>query len=140
MTKFAGGATVPLPIVGVMAATWPLVDLVITETSVTIQFRAPWIRSLARLVSFGGAVGPTTAKDLDWWTARIADITLVRAGQRSVLIQSKHGDCSFGSPRFLPSSRAKIANLRTELELLNVNIQTVDSNYFARIGMKRGSG
>jgi hypothetical protein len=122
-----------------MSVSWPMVVLEINETTLAIQFRFPWVRNLARFLSFGRSVRSKTADDLNWWVSRVDDVSLVRVGPRSILIDSKVGDCSFGGPRFLPSSQVKIERIRTELELLQINLEAVHSNFIARFGMKSGN-
>jgi hypothetical protein len=139
MTRFIGGATVPHSSGGAMSVSWPMVVLEINEATLAIKFRAPWVRSLARLFSFGRSARAKTADDLNWWVARVDDVSLVRVGPRSILINGKVGDCSFGSPRFLPSSQVKIEKLRTELELLRINVEAVHSKFIARFSMKSGN-
>jgi hypothetical protein len=136
MTRFIGGATVPHPLGGALSITWPFVAFEISESALTLKYRAPWIRKVAHLFSSGRIPPSRTPDSLVWWAAEIDDISLVRVGPRSILVKSKLGDCSFGSPRFLPSSHGKIEKVRTVLDVLQLKVEVVHSNFFARLGMK----
>jgi hypothetical protein len=98
------------------------------------------VEGIARAISFGAAANSTGAGPLDWWETKISDISNVRVAQRSILIRSKTGDCSFGIPRYFSSTREKMLQIMGELDRLQVPQERVESNFWARIGMNRGQG
>jgi hypothetical protein len=133
-----GGATVSTSS-GSLAATWPLVILIVDRDRLFLKLRAAWMRKLIR--GLGVDVNESLDADnkgdgLTLRSPKIQDLSHVRVAYRSIIVRSERGDFSFGSPRFLPSSPQKIRMISDHLESRGVELEVVNSNFWARKDMR----